>query len=144
MWSRVVGKQVIQGKLLHLTSFSPPSTLSHLSTPHNFPLSHNPPSHNLPSYNLHSLTISPSQSHPLSQSPPPSHYPPLSSPGNNPATICKNCNGEKTNFCTVNDPYAGNAGALLCLKENQGDVAFVRDINIKKMFKIEEMDKVGA
>ncbi|CAF4899413.1 unnamed protein product, partial [Rotaria sp. Silwood1] len=46
--------------------------------------------------------------------------------GDNPSTVCDLCQGTNGNtFCTNQDPYAGNIGALRCLFE-QGDIAFVR------------------
>jgi len=46
--------------------------------------------------------------------------------GDNPSTVCDLCQGTNGNtFCTNQDPYAGNIGALMCLY-NSGDVAFVR------------------
>jgi len=46
--------------------------------------------------------------------------------GDNPSTVCDLCQGTTGNtFCTNQDPYAGNIGALMCLF-NRGDIAFVR------------------
>ena len=46
--------------------------------------------------------------------------------GDNPSTVCDLCQGTNINtFCTNQDPYAGNIGALMCLF-NSGDIAFVR------------------
>jgi len=46
--------------------------------------------------------------------------------GDNPSTVCDLCQGSNGNtFCTNQDPYAGNLGALQCLI-NSGDIAFLR------------------
>jgi melanoma-associated antigen p97 len=46
--------------------------------------------------------------------------------GENPQSVCDLCQGTTGNtFCTNQDPYAGNIGALMCLY-NRGDIAFVR------------------
>ena len=46
--------------------------------------------------------------------------------GDNPSSVCDLCQGTNGNtFCTNQDPYAGNLGALMCLY-NKGDIAFVR------------------
>ncbi|KAK2174910.1 hypothetical protein NP493_768g01007 [Ridgeia piscesae] len=50
--------------------------------------------------------------------------------GNNPATICQNCAGDRHTMCTVNDPYAGYHGAFDCMHKGAGDVAFLRDITV--------------
>ena len=47
--------------------------------------------------------------------------------GNNPVTVCENCKGELSDFCSGNDPYAGYQGAFQCMDSGDGDVAFVRD-----------------
>lgn len=50
--------------------------------------------------------------------------------GNNPVTVCDTCKGTFYDFCTVNDPYADYPGALDCLFNNYGDVAFVRNSSL--------------
>jgi len=47
--------------------------------------------------------------------------------GNNPVSVCENCKGEYSEFCTGSDPYAGYHGAFQCMDSGDGDVAFVRD-----------------
>lgn len=46
--------------------------------------------------------------------------------GNNPVSVCENCQGGVEDFCTINDPYAGYDGAFTCMASGDGDVAFVR------------------
>lgn len=46
--------------------------------------------------------------------------------GNNPVTICKNCQGSPGEYCTSQDPFAGYVGAFDCMSSGKGDVAFVR------------------
>jgi melanoma-associated antigen p97 len=46
--------------------------------------------------------------------------------GNNPVSVCENCQGDIESFCTINDPYAGYDGAFVCMASGNGDVAFVR------------------
>lgn len=46
--------------------------------------------------------------------------------GDNPSTVCDLCQGTTGNtYCTNQDPYAGNIGALRCLAD-RGDIAFIR------------------
>jgi hypothetical protein len=47
--------------------------------------------------------------------------------GDNPTSACDLCTGKMgSTFCTNQDPYAGNIGALYCLNDGGGDVAFVK------------------
>lgn len=47
--------------------------------------------------------------------------------GDNPTSACELCRGKiGSTFCTNQDPYAGPLGAMLCLLEGGGDVAFVK------------------
>ncbi|CAD5117088.1 DgyrCDS5901 [Dimorphilus gyrociliatus] len=51
--------------------------------------------------------------------------------GNNPVSICKNCDeSNKVTYCTDNDKYANYHGAFECMSSKRGDVAFVRDTTI--------------
>jgi len=50
--------------------------------------------------------------------------------GNNPVSVCENCQGDIETFCTSNDPYAGYEGAFECMASGDGEVAFVRDSTI--------------
>ncbi|CAF0807232.1 unnamed protein product, partial [Didymodactylos carnosus] len=53
--------------------------------------------------------------------------------GDNPASVCELCQGlPGVNYCTNQDPYAGNIGALYCLA-NKGDIAFVRHTSLLEL-----------
>ncbi|CAI9583320.1 unnamed protein product [Staurois parvus] len=51
-------------------------------------------------------------------------------PGANDPILCKQCAGKQDKKCKAseNEPYYGYSGACLCLKEDKGDVAFVKHI----------------
>ncbi|KAM5163153.1 serotransferrin-B-like [Mantella aurantiaca] len=51
-------------------------------------------------------------------------------PGAKEPNLCKQCAGRQDKKCKAseNEPYYGYAGARLCLKEDKGDVAFVKHI----------------
>lgn len=51
--------------------------------------------------------------------------------GDNPVTTCQQCGSTGKDWCTYKDRYAGGEGPMLCLKENNGDVAFMRSIDIE-------------
>jgi melanoma-associated antigen p97 len=54
--------------------------------------------------------------------------------GDNPTSACDLCRGKiGTNFCTNQDPYAGPLGAMLCLTEGGGDVAFVKHTTLYEL-----------
>ncbi|ESO04012.1 hypothetical protein HELRODRAFT_99809 [Helobdella robusta] len=55
--------------------------------------------------------------------------------GTNPVTVCKACVGKDEDFCTINDPYSGYAGAIDCLINSNSDVAFVRHTTIENYLK---------
>lgn len=47
--------------------------------------------------------------------------------GDNPTSACDLCVGKiGSTFCTNQDPYAGNIGALYCLNDGGGNVSFVK------------------
>ena len=46
--------------------------------------------------------------------------------GNNPTEICQLCKGTGGTKCSTKDPSAGYDGALRCLQNGDGDVAFLR------------------
>jgi melanoma-associated antigen p97 len=47
--------------------------------------------------------------------------------GDNPTSACELCTGKiGSTFCTNQDPYAGNIGALYCLNDGGGNVSFVK------------------
>ncbi|PIK58529.1 melanotransferrin [Apostichopus japonicus] len=53
--------------------------------------------------------------------------------GTNPPQLCANCVGKDEDFCVRNshEPYYYHSGALRCLVENAGDVAFVKHTTIR-------------
>lgn len=54
--------------------------------------------------------------------------------GDNPTSACDLCRGRiGEDFCTNQDPYAGNIGALYCLIDGGGDVAFVRHNSLQEL-----------
>lgn len=54
--------------------------------------------------------------------------------GDNPTSACDLCKGRiGSNFCTNQDPYAGNIGAMYCLIDGGGDVAFVRHNSLQEL-----------
>jgi len=54
--------------------------------------------------------------------------------GDNPTSACDLCAGKiGSNFCTNQDPYAGTIGALYCLIDGGGDVAFVKHTSIAEL-----------
>ena len=54
--------------------------------------------------------------------------------GDNPTSACDLCKGKiGQNFCTNQDPYAGNIGAMYCLIDGGGDVAFVRHTTLSEL-----------
>uniref|UniRef100_A0A8C4WXX5 Transferrin-like domain-containing protein n=1 Tax=Eptatretus burgeri TaxID=7764 RepID=A0A8C4WXX5_EPTBU len=48
--------------------------------------------------------------------------------------LCQLCKGQGENFCIKNthEPYYGYHGAFSCLKDNVGEVAFVKHITVKE------------
>ena len=53
--------------------------------------------------------------------------------GDNPTSACDLCIGKiGSTFCTNQDPYAGNIGALYCLNDGGGDVAFVKHTSVNE------------
>lgn len=54
--------------------------------------------------------------------------------GDNPTSACDLCAGKiGSNFCTNQDPYAGTIGALYCLIDGGGDVAFVKHTSVAEL-----------
>lgn len=54
--------------------------------------------------------------------------------GDNPTSACDLCAGKiGNNFCTNQDPYAGTIGALYCLIDGGGDVAFVKHTSVAEL-----------
>jgi hypothetical protein len=54
--------------------------------------------------------------------------------GDNPTSACDLCKGRiGSTFCTNQDPYAGPLGAMLCLVEGGGDVAFVKHTTLYEL-----------
>ena len=54
--------------------------------------------------------------------------------GDNPTSACDLCVGKiGSTFCTNQDPYAGSVGAMYCLMEGGGDVAFVMHTAINEL-----------
>jgi melanoma-associated antigen p97 len=54
--------------------------------------------------------------------------------GDNPTSACELCRGRiGSTFCTNQDPYAGPIGAMYCLIDGGGDVAFVKHTTINEL-----------
>lgn len=54
--------------------------------------------------------------------------------GDNPTSACELCKGRiGEDYCTNQDPYAGTVGAMLCLTEGDGDVAFVKHTSVDEL-----------
>lgn len=54
--------------------------------------------------------------------------------GDNPTSACELCRGKiGSTFCTNQDPYAGSVGAMYCLIEGGGDVAFVKHTTLNEL-----------
>ena len=54
--------------------------------------------------------------------------------GDNPTSACELCKGKiGSTFCTNQDPYAGYIGAMYCLIEGGGDVAFVKHTTLTEL-----------
>lgn len=54
--------------------------------------------------------------------------------GDNPTSACELCKGRiGKDYCTNQDPYAGTLGAMLCLTEGGGDVAFVKHTSVDEL-----------
>jgi melanoma-associated antigen p97 len=54
--------------------------------------------------------------------------------GDNPTSACDLCAGKiGSTFCTNQDPYAGHIGAMYCLTDGGGDVAFVKHTTVNEL-----------
>lgn len=54
--------------------------------------------------------------------------------GDNPTSACELCRGRiGSTFCTNQDPYAGSIGAMYCLIDGGGDVAFVKHTTLNEL-----------
>lgn len=54
--------------------------------------------------------------------------------GDNPTSACQLCRGKiGSTFCTNQDPYAGSIGAMYCLIDGGGDVAFVKHTTVNEL-----------
>lgn len=65
--------------------------------------------------------------------------------GDNPTSSCDLCKGKiGSNFCTNQDPYAGNIGAMYCLIDGGGDVAFVRHNTLQELAALNKSIDINA
>ena len=54
--------------------------------------------------------------------------------GDNPTSACELCRGKiGSTYCTNQDPFAGYIGAMHCLMEGGGDVAFVKHTTVQEL-----------
>ncbi len=54
--------------------------------------------------------------------------------GDNPTSACSLCKGRiGKDYCTNQDPYAGSLGAMHCLTDGGGDVAFVKHTSVDEL-----------
>ena len=57
--------------------------------------------------------------------------------GDNPTSACELCKGKiGSTFCTNQDPYAGYIGAMHCLIDGGGDVAFVKHTTLNELISL--------
>ena len=57
--------------------------------------------------------------------------------GDNPTSACELCKGRiGSTFCTNQDPYAGYIGAMHCLIDGGGDVAFVKHTTLNELISL--------
>lgn len=47
--------------------------------------------------------------------------------GKDVSSLCNLCDGDANTKCTVDDPYADYSGAIKCLQDGKGDIAFTKD-----------------
>jgi melanoma-associated antigen p97 len=64
--------------------------------------------------------------------------------GDNPTSACDLCKGKiGSTFCTNQDPYAGPLGAMYCLIDGGGDVAFVKHTTLYELAAMNSSIKVN-